>query len=148
MVLLLRAVAREALAAVAGEVAWLEDRGEMKVDTDPKTAAELEQFLRQFANQGPMPRQQAQKIARCLAQEELADNQEELRQARTSLQCLVAIGDHIEASKWPAWLGGLVTKPLLWQFVAAATRNQASGEQMACQYQGIERKRDQQAAGL
>jgi hypothetical protein len=162
------AVAREALAGVAGNVAWLEDRDEIEASsrTQPlqnaeeraERMAEAEDMLVQMvlSNVDTARTAEAHEYARAYARAVVADirskqeaeaRQKEQQAADTRQRCLLAIGDHVEGARWPAWLGGLVTKPLLWQFAAAATRNKANGEQMARMYLRMRRQQDQQAAG-
>jgi hypothetical protein len=122
-------------------MAWLEDR-QIDVggrDQQQQRAARLAERERRLSQ---LRTKEKRDYGRALLEifEDEARRAEQQTE-RTNQHCLAAIGDIIEGARWPAWLGGLVTKPLLWQFAAAATRQYgASGEQMARQYQAVQRK--------
>jgi hypothetical protein len=149
-------VAREALAGVAESMAWLDEHDEdagvyhrtpqQQAAMDAAFAKCEEELIHKLLAESRMTRAQARHYSRGVIGEARAERAwKEQKPARTRQRCLAAIGNHIEGARWPAWLGGLVTKPLLWQFAAAATRScGASGEQMARQYLRMQRDQSEQ----
>jgi hypothetical protein len=61
--------------------------------------------------------------------------------ADATQQCLKGIGAHIEGGTWPPWVSGIVSAPLLWQFVADATQlYHMKGPQLGRLYTGLKRR--------
>jgi hypothetical protein len=146
------AACREALAAVARDLAWLaapeggdSDELQQRVMQGQEAVA-----MQQLASTMPSMSTQVMQVALELAahmtqaarQGLAADSsQRDEQAAQTSTQCVLTIGGLIEGARWPEWLGGLVTKTGLWRFVAAAARD---GQQLPRQYVALKRRQAQQ----
>ena len=66
--------------------------------------------------------------------------------AQLSKQCLLAVGDHIEAAQWASWLGPGLDPPILWGYIMLATHHRLDGTQLAKLYGGVKAQRQRQRA--
>jgi hypothetical protein len=146
-VLVLNAACRAALEAVAGSVAsWLEvEEAESKMQYALDNVLLGDKFkehvMKVLTDCGIQYSRQdfSEGWTRASLQSEISKQEQDAEVAVN--RCLLAIGDHIEGVEGATWAGVLATTPLLWDFVALATRNELDGQQLALKWRRLQDSR-------